>query len=252
MKIKFDRYDIMLDGYCYCILIPPKIEQLWITGYGNLHWGTNWEGNRDGLKALLYSSVVLGFNPTDKIIYFPIRKNCKPEYYKIPNAFPEMEDTYINDCDLIFTTHQTQLQRSKWKKIKNIMRYSKSGKYILNYDRDRTEKYFRATFDKWNGYTVCKRKEYLLEIMQDNVLFQVFSRMQFQQIYLQLHKFLQRNLEMEFVKNFNDGTPWDGIWLEYNGFIWREKLQMNNYPWVIYCDKKYESIAKKKTEKNVR
>lgn len=87
-KIKFKKYAVKFKNHNYDILISPDTGQLWITGYGNKHWGTDWDGNRKGLEALLYSAAVLGFHPADKVIYFPIRGNEIPEIYKRRDAFP--------------------------------------------------------------------------------------------------------------------------------------------------------------------
>ena len=79
-KIKFKQYHVQFKGHKYDILIPPVTDQLWIINYGNKHWGTIWDGNRQSLESVMYAAAVLGFNPTDKIIYFPIRKNEKADY----------------------------------------------------------------------------------------------------------------------------------------------------------------------------
>lgn len=55
----------------------------------------------DGLRVLMYSFALLGFNPYNKIIYFPLRKNVIPRYYDLPRAFPGESPTEVVDCDLV-------------------------------------------------------------------------------------------------------------------------------------------------------
>lgn len=254
MKIKFKCYDIKFEGHTYCILIPPNTEQLWITGYGSKVWGLNWEGNRDGLEALLYSMVILGFNPVDKIIYFPIRKNAKTEYDKNIGGNGNMhgnKDTYINECDLVFTTHQVAFKRGKWKKLKQCMRFVKPSTYVLDYDEKRTESYFGKSVEKWKNTTAGRRKEYAMEIMQDDTLFHIFSKMLFRQSYLQLNMFLKEDLEEWFECEYEGRHTcvWDSIWLDSADFPYRKKKQMVQHPWVMYYDMKYEDRIRAEDEK---
>lgn len=93
MKIKFKKYEARLKGHNYEVLIPYDTEQLWITGYGNRHWGLNWEGDRKGLESMMYSAAVLGLYPENKLVYFPIRKNEKYRCFKMERAFPGERDT---------------------------------------------------------------------------------------------------------------------------------------------------------------
>ena len=198
-KIKFKKYAVKLKGHNYDVLIPHGTEQLWITNYGNQYWGTNWDGNRKGLEALLYSAAVLGFNPTDKVVYFPIRGNKVPEIYRERNAFPGEKSTVTDECDLIFTTHQAQLKRSGWTEIKKMLRYRKEEVYVFSYDRERCNQYFSKIYDKWENSN-DSRKEYAIETMQDATLFYVLSRRTFQSIYLSIDDFSQNNLEKEFME----------------------------------------------------
>lgn len=80
MKVKFAKYRAVIKGKSYCILIPRNIDQFWINSYGQYNYGTYWDGNRNALNAIMYSSVVLGFDP-NKIIYLPIRNNPVGEKY---------------------------------------------------------------------------------------------------------------------------------------------------------------------------
>lgn len=251
-KIKFERYDVTLKGRNYCVLIPPGTDELWVGGYGDKYWGVDWYGSRKGLEALLYSSVVFGFNPTNKIVYLPIRHNHKPRHFDMKDSFPGEQTSLIQDYDYILTTHQTQFKRSQWKAIKHTMRYMKPKTYVLQYDEERTKRYFQTSLDKWKNKTVCNRKEYLLEILQGHVLFHVFSRMVFRQVYLDIQEFLEEDLEKEFMDD-REFLPISATWPDSACFYYREKKQMNQHPWFYFFDEKLEEVAnqnnKEKKEK---
>lgn len=239
-KIKFKKYMVEFKGHHYDILIPPDTEQLWIINYGNKHWGTNWDGNRKGLEALLYSSAVLGFNPADKVIYFPIRGNIVPEIYKKRNAFPGEGSTTVDDCDLIFTTHQAQLKRSEWTEIKKSLEYKKAESYVFCYDKERCNQYFHKICDKWE-YSSDRKKEFAIETMQDTTLFYVLSRRIFQCIYLSIDEFLQNNLEEEFLQN--EFLPFQYVDMNDAYFPYRKKKQVMHY---VECGFNDIDLEKKK------
>lgn len=235
-KIKFERYDVVYKGHTYCILIPFNIDNVLLSNYLNDE-GTGWAGDRKGIKALMYSAVMLGFNPTRKIIYLPVRKNkCSEQYYK-------------DEYDLVWITHQVHLRRSEWREIKKTLFYKKRKIYVLNYDEERTEKYFEKSITLWKNSNEQRRKEYAIEMVQEDVLFQVFSRRQFQQIYLSLHSFLQQDLEADIIRNTRINreltVPFAYMKLDYVEFPFRKKKQMEYWPFVDYYDEKIERRAMK-------
>ena len=64
-----------------------------------------------------------------------------------------MPDKYADakeDCDIVFTTHQTQLKRGDWKAIKRQIRYLKKETYILEFDGKRMKDYFYRRIWKEN------------------------------------------------------------------------------------------------------
>ena len=99
INIAFKRYDLNYKNYQYCVLIPEHIDQLWVTSAGTPHWGVSFTANMDGLRALMYSFALLGFNPYNKIVYFPLRKNVIPRYYDLPKAFPGESPTEVVGCE---------------------------------------------------------------------------------------------------------------------------------------------------------
>lgn len=227
-KIKFKQYTVNFKGHKHDILIPPITNQLWLLGYGDKHWGTVWTGNRESLESIMYSANLFGFNPTDKIIYFLIRKNKIPESYRNRGSL-------IGKYDMIFTTHQVPFKRSDWKKIKEILRYTKAETYTLCYDRERSVRYFERSVEKWK-YSVDFHKEYQIETLQNDTVFYVFSRRIFQVMYLSFDEFLQRNLEEEFLENEIPPLLF-GIqhcYIKY--FPYRQRLQMDNGLEVEYGD----------------
>lgn len=232
-KIKFKRYDIQWKNHTYCILIPLHLEKLLVYDFDGTE-GTGWIGDRKTIETMMYAAAILGFNPTDKIIYCPIRGNKKPEFY-----------SYTNNCDLVLTTHQVQLKRSDWKAIKNIIGYAKEKTYILNYDEARAEKYFRKSVDKWDRTYTQLKKEYLIETMESHTIFQVFSRMQFQQIYLDLKNFLSPDLEEEFMYQMKHNcVPFTYLGNVYNIFRYKGKKKAIFMPFVDFYDEKLERKVK--------
>lgn len=238
-KIKFMRYDMEFSNHKYCVLIPSDIEQLFVYNFEGDE-GTGWIGNRKAIKAIMYASAVLGFNPTDKIIYFPLRKNMRPK---------RLEE--VDDNDLVLTTHQVSLKRSDWKEIRATLKYKKSKTYTLDYDQERTEVYFRKNIEAWENITTQRQKEYLIETVQENTLFQVFSRTQFQLIYLGLSEFLKQNLEGELWRGLKDGyceVPFKYMDLKWKNVWYRKKRQMEFYPFVDFYDEEIEKRKKRNVQ----
>lgn len=245
-KIKFKQYHVQFKGHKYDILIPPVTDQLWIINYGNKHWGTIWAGNRQSLESVMYAAAVLGFNPTDKIIYFPIRKNEKADYYRINNREPWSKDSMVDEYDMIFTTHQVPLQRSEWTEIRKMFRYLKPETYTLCYDRERTVRYFEDSMKRWE-HSKASKKEYEIETVVDDTLFYVFSRRIFQAVYLSFEEFLRKDLETEFMES--EFQPFDGIGTGYTHcFPYRERLQRFHYMDMEFMDIGLDRIKRGQTK----
>lgn len=231
LKIKFKQFDVSYKNHVYCILIPMNIDNVFVSNYLNDE-GTGWAGDRKGIKVLMYSAALLGFNPMNKIIYFPIRNNkCLGDYHK-------------DDYDLIWTTHQVHLKKSEWRDIKKTLSYKRPKTYVLNYDEKRTEAYFERNIALWKNTNAQRKKEYAIETVQEDTLFQIFSRRLFQQIYLDLHRFLQQNLETDLINNtrFNGGltVPFTYMDLDYVMFPFRKKKQIEFWPFIDFYDAKVE------------
>ncbi len=245
-KIKFKQYHVQFKGHKYDILIPPVTDQLWIINYGNKHWGTKWDGNRQSLESVMYVVAVLGFNPADKIIYFPIRKNERADYYRINNREPWRRDSMVDEYDLIFTTHQVPFKRSEWTEMRKMFRYLKPETYTLCYDSERTVRYFEAYMKRWE-HSKDSQKEYEIETVVDDTLFYVFSRRIFQAVYLSLEEFLRKDLETEFMEG--EFPPFDGIGTGYTHcFPYRERLQQFHYMDVEFMDIQMDRIKREWTE----
>ena len=245
MKIKFERYDVKLHGHEYCVLIPSGTEQLWITCYGNKHWGIDINGNRKALEAMLYTFAILGFNPRNKIIYFPIRHNFIPDTF-----YYEKDKHCVDQYDLIFTTDQTQFKRGLWKEVQKMIKYTKSKKYILNYDENRTVEYFKKQIRSlWK-----LDRYYIVETAEQETLFHVYNRRHFCQMFLELHEFLEDDLEEYFRRKFKQPYEWfqqDTLWLNYAQSKRKnsDKL-MDNHPWILFYDMELdEEVTKALAEK---
>ena len=248
-KIKFKQYDISYKNHSYCILIPEHTENVRVTGYGFAVWGTNWMGDREALRTLMYSAAVLGFNPQNKIIYFPIRKNKKLPTFDYRYAFPGEKQNEVEDCDMIFTTHQVQLQRSKWKKLKEIMKYTKASTYVFEYDEARTETYFENKIQQWKKTDAYYKDKCLVETMVDHTLFYVFSKMQFQDVYIALHDFLKSDLEQATLCN-SDYGKWicamKSLMVCDTTEGGDDGKNLFNHPWLLFYDEKMEKYLKYK------
>lgn len=168
----------------------------------------------------MYSAAVMGFNPTNKLIYFPLRKNERPECFKIEDAPLGEPNTVIDDCDLVFTTHQVPFKRSDWAKVKEMLRYIKAETYALDYEEERTCRYLEKSYRKWEKSS-DKKKEYAIETLEGNILFYVFSRRMFQAAYLSLVRELKEGLEKRLCA---------GIYLREAYFPYREQSQMRHWP----------------------
>lgn len=246
-KIKFQKYTVKVGGHTYDVLIPPNTDRMWISGYGDRWYGTTYVGDRKGLEALLYSATVLGFNPVNKLVYFPLRENDRPRCYKIKNEFPGERDTIIEDYDLIFTTHQAQFKRSDWGKIKEMLPYMKAETYILNYDAERTCQYFEKSCKKCEKSSDV-RKEYEIETLLRHTVFHVFSRRMFQELYLSWEDFLRGKLEQEYLEY--EIRPW--TFLSYLGgvdFSYRKRLYMQYRLECAFYDESLEEERAKRWEK---
>lgn len=130
--------------------------------------------------------------------------------------------TTVDNCDLVFTTHQVQLKRSEWTRIKKTLKYRKAESYVFCYDRERCSQYFHKSCSKWEKSN-DSRKEYAIEIMQDATLFYVLSRRIFQSVYLSIDEFLQDNLEEGFLQD--EYLPFRCVNMNDTYFPYREKKQ---------------------------
>lgn len=84
--------------------------------------------------------------------------------------------------------------------------------------------------------------------MQEHTLFQVFSRMQFQQIFLNLNEFLKGDLENQITRSILRGhfeVPFEYTSQEYAKFPFRKKKQMEFWPFVDYYDEKIVKRAER-------
>lgn len=131
---------------------------------------------------------------------------------------------------MVFTTNQTPIKRSDWKKVKDILKYCKCESYILNYGSSRTVCYFRETYKRWER-SYGSRKEYAILTVQDNTLFQIFGKMQYRELFLGIYEFLQSDLEEEFIEIYEGDTmPYGSIWISSQYFPYRSRLQMQHHP----------------------
>lgn len=198
-------------------------------------------GDRKGLSTLFYAAVVLGFNPTDKLIYFPLRENWEKDY-----PVPEKYDDGKEDCGLVFTTHQTQFKRSNWGEIKRQFRYLKAETYILDFVGKRMEDYFDCSTERWMS-SFEEMKECPLSHVQGHTLFYVLSRRIFQCISLSVYRFLQRDLEGESLKAY--WMMGDSVWIGGKNSPYRERMQINQLIWVFFYDKEIEKQVDRHNEK---
>ena len=250
MKIKFSRYDIRYRGHNYSILIPKETGQLQFYTYLFKECCQDWMGSRAGLEALMFSAVILGFNPMNKIIYFPTDKESETileqswrERVKLVNV--------VDRVDLIFTTPYVPFQRSRWKKIRKMLRYVKPKSYVLHYDEKRTQAYFERSIAKWKKSESWYKKEYAMGETVSGTHICVFSRHQFQQIYLSINKFLKRNLEQEFIESWDDVcvAVYQYVRMDRTCYWYRKKKQMLNGMEVIFYDKQLAmKLTKEKKE----
>lgn len=231
-KIKFKKYTVNYKSHSYDVLIPQDIGRLWVESYGYMHFGERWVGDRKGLGTLLYAAEVLGFNPTDKLVYFPLRENWK-KGYPVPDKYADEKE----DCDIVFTAHQTQFKRSEWKEIKRQFRYLKAETYILDFDGKRTEGYFDRSTDQWIS-SFAEMKECRLRDVQEHTFFYVLSRKMFQSIWLSVYSFLQEDLEGESLKkSWMMGEP---VWIGGKYFPYRERMQIDESIWIFFYDTEIE------------
>lgn len=239
MKICFERYDIRYRGHNYCILIPQNTEQLRFYVYPFRECCQDWMGNRAGLEALMYSAVIMGFNPKDKIIYFPTDTKRETECERNWRERVKMVNIF-DRVDLVFVTPYVQFQRSRWKKIKKILRYVKPKSYTLHYDEKRTKTYFERSVEKWKGSPSWYKKEYAIGETVASTHICAFSRHQFQQVYLSIHKFLKRNLEQELIESWANvcAAVYQYLWIDQTRCWHRKKKQMLNGIELIFYDER--------------
>lgn len=207
MKIKFDKYRVAIKGRFYCILIPKGIEQLWVHNCSVNESDVYWDGNRETLAAILYSCAVLGFDP-NKIVYFPGRNNSLGERYRYrkggqPYIWNGKEED-VTLYDLVLLNHHIQFPRHQWKRVRKMIAKQRPETYIPDYREERTENYFLKSLEKARQTEAHYRKEWYFEELRGRDMFYIFSRMQFRQLYLDIHAFLQRDLEEESERWFQE------------------------------------------------
>lgn len=243
-KIKFKKYTVSHKGNRYDVLIPLDMGRLWMEGYDYKYNGERWVGDRKGLGALLYGAAVLGYHPQDKLVYFPLRENWK-RGYSVPDKYEDGKE----ECDIVFTTHQTPFKRSSWKEIKRQFRYLKAETYILDFDGKRTEDYFDRSTDQWVS-SFSQMKECPLRDVREHTCFYVLSRKMFQGIFLSVYDFLRKDLERESLeKSWMMGNP---VWIGGKCFPYRERMQIDESIWIFFYDTEIEKQVEKWLEERNR
>lgn len=248
MKIKFSAYDIRYRGHNYSILIPKETGQLQFYTYLFRECCQDWMGNRAGLEALMYSAVVLGFNPRNKIIYFPTDRRAETKSERSWRERVKLVNV-VNRTDLILTTPYVPFKRSRWKKMKKMLRYVKPKTYVLCYDEKRTKVYFGKSIATWKRSRDFYKREYAINETVAGTHICVLSRHQFQQFFLSIYEFLKRNLEQEFIESWDDvcAAVYQYLWVNMTHYRYRKKKQMIDGVEVIFYDE--QLVIELETEK---
>ena len=123
--MKFKKYECHMQGKDYTIYIPDIIpKDMWINPvalYGTWYWSDFLDSDRYGFECVKHISVILTKHP-NAIVYFPIRKNM-PIY----EGVQDKDDCWSEEFfDILFYNKQIQFKRSKWKKIKKMIPFTKT------------------------------------------------------------------------------------------------------------------------------
>lgn len=195
-KCVFKEYDIVLHGKQYKVLVPgTEITEMWINLWQTQYKNGDWDAvilNRMELKYLRAAYIALYQNPYC-IVYFPIQK-----------VEQILEMRYVEQPpDLVLYTHQLQLKRSKWREIKQCMKYIKSIQCVIRFNIPELIKTYENVLHQWKkGRTFYKLRQWKYRdeerlFYEHNTCFVESSRKQAIYAAVEIQHALERNLEKE-------------------------------------------------------
>ncbi len=169
---------------------PYDINELNVSNWEGFRDSICIDGNRKALEALLYSFAILAWD-RNKIIYFPIKNNI------LENIWGDNDN-----CDMVIMNNTVQFPRAQWIEVRRRIKKTKFETYVFSYKRERAEKCFNPVKEELYN----KRQKYwqlLSRFVCDrrgDTIFYIFNKEMAKVIHLDLLKFLDRDLEADFVE----------------------------------------------------
>lgn len=187
-KVVFKRYNLRLKGKDYKVLVPAKPpKEMYVDPQATVYMDEPYlDGNHEMYKLLRSISVEMMRNP-ELIVYVPSKRNLPIHTDNWDNVTP----TY----DVVFYCHNSQLNRHKWKKVKEMLPYIKAVQYTSRYSVDRYKDYCEkevSAYEKSKKYYSPKSKWRVYECPP--TFFVEGSRSLYCQSFLKI---------LEFTKEFN-------------------------------------------------
>lgn len=148
-RVKIDRYFVKEKGRAYEVLKFPFLKYMWVMDdrdMTGIHFTI--DGCKEAYRQMKYAFAILANFP-DKIIYFPCRQERIGNYH-------------LESYHLVLCRPELQFKRSLWVRIKRKLdKKHLSGKFVLQYDRQKLDDYVRKGL--WKHYTclVSSKSRYL-------------------------------------------------------------------------------------------
>ena len=234
-KCVFKEYSIMLHGKNYSILIPANdIREMWIELWANGYKNSGWNYavlNRDAFQYLKAAYIALNQDPF-KIVYFPIS-----------NIEHVLSARYTRlSPDLVLYTHQIQLNRKKWKKIKQCMRYIKPKQYVVRYNMAALYQEYDIMMQQWKkSKTFYRYKGWYYRdqerlFYQHETCFVETSRKLSLTAVIDIEKALKRDLETDLEErqylNYTAGALRGAISYEFGTKAFLQRREAQNWQWI--------------------
>lgn len=231
MKYKFKRYKINYKGKEYYFLIPFECSQLWL-----IDWADDWyggafiDGNIRCLKYFIASICILAFNPY-MIIYFPIRKN------KRPNTF-----AFGDNCeyDMIFKSTKVHIKDKDIKNIVRNLKYVKCTTYKFKIDLKRMKAYFKKNVESIKNIPSYKILKNADGHINKNIAFYTFPQIWYQQEAIDLvdyffDEFKNNHFSYCYNEKYDSWTPYTMTCFVYHGKR-KSKFTYNSPSLTLYVE----------------
>ena len=189
--IRYNRYNVRLGNRDYSVLVPDMRDvEAWVTPGWIFHDDYSFiDGNSRYFRVLYETAITLTLYP-DYMVYLPLRSVESPPY--CPQGREE-----LGRMDALFYNHQIQLDRSKWKVLRNLTKRSKAKLMTVDYDPVYLSGYCKRLADDFhnNKASWSKKSDWHVYYKHYDTLFVEGNKVLYAQDIETIGHFIEENLK---------------------------------------------------------